>query len=84
MEQVREAIVKYIADEFMDGDSSALLRADVNLIEAEIIDSLGIFLLVDHLQERFGIEIDAEEISIENFTSIETIVALTVAKQAAG
>lgn len=84
MEQVREAIVQYITDEFLSGDSSALSGADVNLIEAEIIDSLGIFLLVDFLQERFGIEIDAEEISIENFTSVETIAALAAAKQGAG
>jgi acyl carrier protein len=84
LDQVREAIAKYIVDEFLDGAPSALSDAGANLIETEVIDSLGIFLLVDFLQARFGIEIDAEEISIENFTSVESIAALVVAKQAAG
>jgi acyl carrier protein len=82
--QVREAIERHVVEEFLNGDSSALPADDANLIEAEIIDSLGIFLLVDFLQERFGIEIDAEEINIENFTTIESICSLVTAKQKSG
>lgn len=43
------------------------------LIEDRILDSLAIVTLIADLEEAFDVEIRAEEITSENFNSVETI-----------
>lgn len=44
------------------------------LFEAGIFDSMGLLLLIDFLQEHYDVEVSDEELTIENFESINTIV----------
>jgi acyl carrier protein len=56
-----------------------------NLIEDEMLDSLGVMLLVDFLGERFSIDFHPEEIHSENFKTLESIASLVDRKlQSAG
>ena len=52
------------------------LERSRNLIEDEVIDSLGVMLLVSFLSDRFSIEFDPEEIHAENFESLQSIASL--------
>jgi methoxymalonate biosynthesis acyl carrier protein len=52
------------------------LEQSRNLIEDEMLDSLGVMLLVDFLGERFSIEFDPEEIQSENFKTLQSIASL--------
>lgn len=49
---------------------------DVNFIEAGMLDSFDMISLVDELEEQFGIKIDGIDVIAENFSSIDSIVAL--------
>ena len=55
--------------------------ADVELRDADeflalgVIDSLGFVELVEEVQTRYGIAVDALEITEENFGSIDALVA---------
>lgn len=49
------------------------LTTDSHLIEEEILDSFGIFTLIDYIDERFGAHIPEEEITLENFGSVAAI-----------
>ncbi|HJU81953.1 MAG TPA: acyl carrier protein [Acidimicrobiia bacterium] len=71
---VSEQLKEHIAAEFMSGAPATQLEDQTRLIDEEIIDSLGIFLLVNFIQEKFGVDIDPEEVTIENF---ETVAAIT-------
>jgi len=51
--------------DFSDGDS---------LLDAGVIDSLGILDLVGFLEETFGIQASDEDLNPENFDSIATLV----------
>lgn len=49
---------------------------DVNFIEDGMLDSFDIVSLVDALNTEFNIIIDGVDIVPENFSSVDTIIAL--------
>lgn len=49
---------------------------EVNFIEEGMLDSFDVVSLVDELEEQFGIKIDGVDILPENFSTIESIIAL--------
>ena len=79
MSDVREEIKKYISEEFAKDSGVDLETAD--LLEEEVVDSLGIFTLISFIEEKFGVSIDPAEINLENFQSLDTITALVDAKR---
>lgn len=52
-----------------------------NLISKGILDSLAIITIVMEIPEKFGVCIDAEDISVENFDSVEKIAELIERKK---
>jgi acyl carrier protein len=46
---------------------------EANIIEEGLVDSTGILALILFLEERFGIEIDLEDINPENFARVGAI-----------
>jgi acyl carrier protein len=75
MANTREEIAKYIQEEFItDGDDVDLDTVD--LLEEEIVDSLGIFTLVSFIEEKFGVAIDPTDINLDNFQNLDAITAL--------
>ena len=80
--QVSEIVATYLRDEVLDGRDDVELSPTTHLVEEEIIDSLGIFQLVGFLEDQFGLVIDPEDVTIENFTTMASIEAFVLAKQA--
>lgn len=79
MADVRDQIKTYIQDEFVKGDDVDL--EGVDLLEEEIVDSLGIFTLVSFIEEKFGVSIDPEDINLDNFQNLDTITKLVEANK---
>lgn len=75
MASTREEIAKYIQEEFVN-DGDAVDLETVDLLEEEIIDSLGIFTLVSFMEEKFGVSIDPTDINLDNFQNLDAIAAL--------
>ncbi len=63
---------EYIREELMNG-SNAELDETENLLAAGIIDSLGILRLVSFVEEKFGIEVPDEDVTIDNFQSVKSM-----------
>lgn len=59
------------------------LDPDADLLEENILDSFSIIQLVVFVQERFGVELDAEDLTRANLGSLSKIVAL-IDKRRAG
>ena len=55
--------------------SNTSVQIDSPLIEHGIIDSFSVLQIVDFIEERLGLEIDPEELPIEEFYSVETLVS---------
>jgi acyl carrier protein len=63
---------QYIREELMNGSSSELDESE-NLLAAGIIDSLGILRLVSFVEEKFGIEVPDEDVTLDNFNSVKAM-----------
>ena len=66
--------------EFLSDRPDVVISAEENLVDSEIIDSLGIMMLVGFIEKDFGIEIDPEEIVADNFVTIAAIDKLVRTK----
>lgn len=63
---------EYILEELMKG-SQDVLDENENLLAAGIIDSLGILRLVSFVEDKFGIEVPDNDVTIDNFQSIKSM-----------
>jgi acyl carrier protein len=73
-----EAVIEYIRTE---KPNAASIEAQTSLIEEGILDSMFLLKLVDFLQERFAVAIESEEITPENFETVEGIERLVARKR---
>jgi acyl carrier protein len=82
--ETEQAIAEYIRSEFLRDQPDAVLATDEPLIQTGVIDSLGIFLLIGFLEERFNISVDPKDVVLENFETIDAITALVNTRRASG
>lgn len=68
-EQIREFILQNLAQ----GKGVTQLTDDESLMQNGVVDSLGIFRLVAFLEDTFRLRISDEEITHDNFQSIDAI-----------
>jgi acyl carrier protein len=52
------------------------LDDDQPLIDAGIVDSLGVLKILAFMDESFGIDLSSEEIKLENFKTVRSICQL--------
>jgi acyl carrier protein len=74
--QTEEIIKDHIHQEFLRDRPQTDLASDESLIQGGIVDSLGIFLLIGFLEERFGIKVEPQDVVIENFETVGAIANL--------
>lgn len=82
-DETRTAVRAFIVENFLFGDDSHPLPADVSLIDNDLVDSTGILELVGFLEEQFAIQIADADIVPANLDTIEKIVGFVARKRAA-
>lgn len=82
-ENLRDTVRQFILDSFLPGEDPRNLTDDTELKESGILDSLSTLKLVTFLEERFGVEFEANDLEAGNLSSIANIERLVAAKQAA-
>ena len=78
--EVKQTVRDYILTEFLPGTPSSELSDSTPLITGAILDSLATLQLVAFLEERFGIEVQPHEASIDYLDSLTNIEALVRSK----
>lgn len=77
-----EATVKtFILDEFLPGTDASELADDTPLITGGVLDSLATLKLVAFLEERFGVRIQAHEVSVDYLNTLTDISKLVASKR---
>ena len=81
MNAIKPAVKEFILEEFLPGTNPSELTDNTPLITGAILDSLATLSLVTFLEERFNIEIQAHEVSVDHLNTIDDIARLVEAKQ---
>jgi acyl carrier protein len=77
----KDLIRQYIQTELVKDKKQAALGDTDPLIDSGIIDSLGIMKLIGFLEDKMAIQITDEELTPENFSTIESISGLVQKKK---
>ena len=78
--EIQQVVKSFIRTEL--GQDVQNVTDDQSLLEAGIVDSLGVLSLVRFIEERYGISVTEEEMMPENFDSIAAIAAFVQRRQA--
>lgn len=72
MSQQAEALVKFINDEIvMDG----VIGNDTDLLLTGAVDSLGVIRITHWMEEEAGVSVDPGDVTLENFQTVDRMVA---------
>lgn len=69
---MKEDVRSFIVEQLLSGTKVA---DDDDLLLSGLLDSMSVMRLVMHLETAFGVKVPPQDVVIENFTSIDTIVA---------
>jgi acyl carrier protein len=81
MSELKETIRQFIVSSYLPGEASGNLRDDTPLLTSGILDSLAAVGLVAFIEQRFGVELDVYDTSVESFDRIDDIVRCIERKQ---
>lgn len=77
---IEEKIKTYVVKELMQDRTRPEINRDESLIDRGIIDSLGLFKLIAHIEEEFGIAVDPNEVRSDNFATLALVTDLVQKK----
>jgi acyl carrier protein len=83
MNQISQVVHDYILREFLPGESPEELKEETPLITGGILDSISTLKLVNFLEDRFGVTVEAHEAGVDNLDSVAQIARLIAGKNAA-
>jgi methoxymalonate biosynthesis acyl carrier protein len=75
-------LIEFIKTDLARGKVAGNLGFSDDLIESEILDSLGIMKLILFLENNYSVKISDDDLTLENFTSILSINSLIDRKRA--
>ena len=73
---MKEVILEYIRNEYLDEDDDVKLDENTKLISGGIVDSFSMVSLKRFLEKKYNISIPDEEASPEAFDSVSSIIVL--------
>ena len=81
MEEIKANVKNFIVQEFMDAGDANLLNNNTPLMTGGILDSISTAQLVAHLEEQFGVQFHAHEMSVDYLDTIDLIAETVQTKQ---
>ena len=66
-------LIDYINEQFLQDQPDETIGSQDDLLSEGIIDSLGMMKLIRFIETKFEIKVRPEDMTIENFTSVEMI-----------
>jgi acyl carrier protein len=76
MSEIKEVILDYVKEEYLDEDDDMELDFDTPLITGGIVDSFSMVSLKTFLETNYNIQIPVSKATPEAFDSINNIMAL--------
>ena len=82
MSVVADQLREYIENDVIEPGSVTQLTNETQLWDEELIDSMGIMMLMAHIESEYDVDVEVEDVDVENFKSGNKIAALVERKQA--
>ncbi len=76
MDEIKEAVLEYVIDEYVDEDDDIEVDADTALISSGIVDSFSMVSLKAFLETKYDIKIPDEDATPEAFDTVTSIVQI--------
>ena len=76
MDEIEKAITEYIEKEIIPGSAAMELTPGQNLLTDGVIDSIGLQSLISFVETRFQIRVDEDQLSPDNFATVNAICRL--------
>lgn len=78
--EIENKIKAYIAQNLLFSGDEFKYSNDVSFLEEGIVDSLGVMELVSFVEDHFGVSVDDQEITPDNFDSVSKLAAYVQGK----
>lgn len=78
---VAAEVEKFVVEEIAVGRGIDSIAHDEDLLASDILDSLGIMELVAFLEEKEGIRVTDDDLTPENFQTVDSIVVFVERKK---
>jgi len=76
MDEMKEVVLEYITDEYLDEDDEDEVSYDSPLISSGIVDSFSMVSLKRFLETKYSIKLSDEEATPEAFDTVNSICIL--------
>ena len=73
--EIEHQIKTYIAQNLIFSGDEFKYPEDASFLEEGIVDSLGVMELVSFVEDHFGVKVDDQEITPDNFDSVNKLSA---------
>lgn len=70
---MHEILIGYIRKQLLGGNEDIELSPEDDLLGSGLVDSLGMIQLLGFIEEHFDIKVPPEDMTIENFMTVEAI-----------
>ena len=74
MAEIKETILDYVKDEYLDEDDDKEIKFDTPLISSGIVDSFSMISLKRFLETKYNIQIPDSKATAEAFDTVNNIV----------
>lgn len=79
--ELSSLLLKFVQEEVVVGGVE--LMGDTDLLLTGAVDSLGVIRITQWLEDVGGIEVDPADVTLENFQTVDRMVAYATARGAA-
>jgi acyl carrier protein len=81
MDEIKDAVRQFVLATYLIGEAPESLSDSTRLQSSGILDSLATLKLVMFLEERYGIQLEFEDTTVDRFDSLADIAACVARKQ---
>jgi acyl carrier protein len=82
--EIKATVKDYILNEFLPGERPEELDDATALITTGVLDSIATVKLISFLEERYGVEFEAHEMSADHLNTLPDIARVVRTKADAG
>ena len=78
---MKDALIRYLTEEILEAGET--IGADDELLMSGKVDSINVMRLVAFVEYTFGVEVPAEDVTLETFQSVTAIATYVSQKRSA-